>query len=77
MSDLENDPRVEMEVTIKFKYKTDPANYELTGPAEKMLEEVANFDLDTFTTEPDELFDMMMAEDLDITVIPTIKDNNE
>lgn len=58
----EVDNRIEMEVTVKFRYKTDPSNYELSGPAESIAEEVAIMDADEFDGNPDTLYEMMEAE---------------
>lgn len=69
------DPRIEMEVTVTFRYKTDPANYEgATDP-----EEMAQMDWETFDGDYNELADMMdCAEDgIEISVKPYVKKEDD
>jgi hypothetical protein len=67
---LENDPRVEMECTITFRYKTDPSNYELSGLASNMLKEIAAADQELFMDDRNALADIMDSEDITVVVKP-------
>ena len=74
MPEENEDPRIEMEVTITFRYKTDPGNYELSGPAENMAEEMAIMDREEFEDDPSLLVETMESEDLTITVKPVTEE---
>ena len=70
----EDDPRVEMEVTITFKYKTDPFNYREGEPNRPTLAEMALIDREVFEDDISELIEAMEGEEVAITVKPVKND---
>ena len=67
---LDENGQAELEVTVKLRYKVDPAHYELSGPADRAMEEMAETDQRNFEDDPGCLFEFLESDSYDVEVKP-------